>query len=125
MIPEQLAQEAEALRAEGYGVDLTEAESFAHLVLHSYPLPRGYNKATTELLLKIPLSYPNGRPDMFWVDEDLLLKNGRCPKRADLIETILSRKWRRFSWHPQGWNPGTDNLRTYLEFVNARLAKLE
>jgi hypothetical protein len=125
MIPEQLAQEAEVLRAEGQSVDLIEAEGLVNLVLHSYPLPPGYNKATTELLVKIPASYPNGRPDMFWVDEDLLLKDGRCPRSADLIETILGKKWRRFSWHPQGWNPGTDNLRTYLEFVNARLAKLE
>ena len=125
MIPEQLVREVEALRAEGRSVDLTEAEGFANVVLHSYPLPPGYNKATTELLVKVPVSYPNGRPDMFWVDEDLLLKDGRCPKSADSIETPLGKKWRRFSWHPQGWNPGTDNLRTYLEFVNGRLAKLE
>lgn len=125
MVPVQLVQEVEALKTEGRGVDLVDVEGLVYIVLHAYPLPPNYNKPATELLLKIPVSYPNGRPDMFWVDEDVLLKDGRCPKSADSIETALSRKWRRFSWHPQSWNPGTDNLRTYLEFVNMRLVKPE
>jgi hypothetical protein len=60
---------------------------------------------------------------MFWTDEDLLLANGSVPRSGDAIETALGRRWRRFSWHPANWNPGSDNLRTYLEFVNTRLAK--
>ena len=60
---------------------------------------------------------------MFWTDTDLVLAGGQVPKNADLIETILGGQWRRFSWHPQNWNPGADDLCTYLEFVNDRLAK--
>jgi hypothetical protein len=62
---------------------------------------------------------------MFWTDQDLTLEGGGIPRNADSIETALEKPWRRFSWHPQNWNPGTDNLRTFLEFVNARLAKAE
>jgi hypothetical protein len=52
-----------------------------------------------------------------------LLANGNVPRSADGIETHLGRQWRRFSWHLTKWNPASDDLRTYLEFVNSRLAK--
>jgi len=124
MIPEHIEKEIEGLRKEAYLIDLIEAEGFANLIFHDYALPVGYSKAATDLLIKLPMSYPNGRPDMFWTDEDLILKDGRIPKNADVIETALGNKWRRFSWHPQGgWNPGADNLRTYLEFVDSGLRK--
>jgi hypothetical protein len=123
MVPAQLTEEVEALKKEGHSVELIEAEGWANMVFHNYPVPHGYNHETTELLLRFPLSYPNGRPDMFWTDEDLKLKDGRIPRSADSIETPLGKRWRRFSWHPQNWNPGADNLRTYMEFVDSGLAK--
>lgn len=123
MLPEQLVQEVEELRKEGYSVELIEAEGWANIVFDDYRLPAGFNKTSTVLLLKAPLSYPNGRPDMFWTDENLTLRSGAIPQSAEHIETALGKRWRRFSWHPQSWNPGTDNLRTYLEFINNRLAK--
>lgn len=118
-----LVQEVEDLKNEGYNVELIVAEGWANVLFHAYPLPPGYSKPRTELLLKLPMSYPNGRPDMFWTDGDLLLRGGGVPKSAEAMEPALGRTWRRFSWHPQNWNPGVDNLRTYLEFVNNRLAK--
>lgn len=119
----QLGQEVEDLKNDGYAVELIEAEGWANVLFHRYPLPPGFNKKTTELLLKMPMSYPNGRPDMFWTDEDLMLQGGGVPKSAESIEEHLGRRRRRFSWHPQNWVPGVDNLRSFLEFVNNRLAK--
>jgi hypothetical protein len=119
----QLVQEVEELKNEGRAVELIEADGWANVVFHDYLVPPGYSKRKTELLLKIPMSYPNGRPDMFWTDQDLTLTSGAVPRNADALEPALSKTWRRFSWHPQNWNPGVDNLRTYLEFVNNRLAK--
>lgn len=124
MLPQQLVEEVEGLKQEGYSIELVEANGYANAIFHDYPVASGYNKESIELLLlKLPMSYPNGRPDMFWTDEDLVLEDGRVPNRADVIEEILGKRWRRFSWHPQNWNPGSDNFRTYLEFVNNRLAK--
>jgi len=123
MIPEQIIREVENLRVEGFSIELVEEEGFAYVIFQDYPVPRSYSKASTGLLLKIPLSYPNGRPDMFWTDEDLLLANGQEPNQANVIETPLGKRWRRFSWHPQAWNPASSNLRMYLEFVNLGLAK--
>jgi hypothetical protein len=125
MLPDQLVQEVKALRAEGHDIDLVDAEGWANIVHHGYGVPPGYSKEKTELLLRFPLSYPNGKPDMFWTDDDLTLAGGGIPKSADGFETTLGKRWRRFSWHPQNWNPASDNLRTYLEFVATRLGKAE
>lgn len=125
MLPTQIADEVNTLKEEGYSVEVNEAEGWANVIFHDYPVPNGFTRTTIGLLVKLPLSYPSGRPDMFWTDVDLTFKDGRTPRSAEQIETILGKQWRRFSWHPQNWNPGTDNLRTYLEFINNRLAKSE
>lgn len=123
MLPAQLVEEVAALRADGHSVELIEQEGWANILFADYPLPTGFNKKSTTLLLMFPLSYPNGQPDMFWTDRDLTLADGRIPSQAEVMQSALGKQWRRFSWHPQQWNPGVDNLRTYLEFVNNRLAK--
>ncbi len=117
MIPTQLVAEVEELRVEGWKIDLLEADGWAYMVFHDYPLSHAYSKSRTRLLLKFPLSYPDGRPDMFWTEKDVTLKDGRVPRNADSIEAYIGQEWRRFSRHPQNWNPAVDNLRTYLEFV--------
>lgn len=123
MIPTQLLNEVEEFRSEGFEIEVVEIEGFALVILPNYRVPKGYSKDSTQLLFKAPISYPNGKPDMFWTDEDLTLLDKNPPQSAELIEEINGRRWRRFSWHPKSWNPGGDGLRTYLEFVNSRLDK--
>jgi hypothetical protein len=123
MAAEILLAELEELREAKYKIVLNETDGVVNLAFKDYPLPPVYNKTRTTLLLRIPMSYPNGNPDMFWTEPDLLCANGEIPTKADQIETYLGKQWRRFSWHPQGWNPGIGNLRMYLEFVNSGLAK--
>ncbi len=120
---EILNHEVDTLVTSGYLVELIEAEGFNNIKFHKYPLPILYNKSITNLLLRFPISYPNGKPDMFWTDEDLLLSDGRIPNKADQIESYLGQHWRRFSWHATTWNSGLDNLSMYLEFVNIGLLK--
>jgi len=123
MAADVLAEDFQAITAGGLNGEVGEAEGWLYVLIREYLLPSGYNRQTTELLLKLPLSYPNGRPDMFWTPPDLLLADGRVPTSADSIESFLGRQWRRFSWHPQSWSPGRDSLKTYLEFVNLGLSK--
>ena len=123
MIPACVEQELKALADDGRKSELLESEGTACVVFPAYPLPRGYSKKASDLLLVLPLSYPNGKPDMFWVEPDVTLAGGAVPKSADQIEPHVGRQWRRFSWHMSSWNPATDNLRTFLEFINCRLAK--
>lgn len=123
MLTDILLQEIAGLREAGYKVELIETDGFANIILDDYPLPPMYNKQSTILLLRIPISYPNGNPDMFWTAPDLLCADGRTPTNADSLENHLDQQWRKFSWHPQGWNPGTGNLYMYLEFVNYGLVR--
>jgi hypothetical protein len=126
MLPVQLVDEVKALCEEGLTAYLSEADGMANVEIPQYPIKyQHYNKTSVCLLLRLPLSYPNGKPDMFWVDEDFLLKDGRVPKSGDVFENWLGRRRRRFSWHMSSWNPGADNLLTFLEFINNRLAKPE
>lgn len=123
-MPQQLTHEVDYLRAEGHEIEVHEESGLILLIIKAYPLPHGYNKAIANLLLKIPLSYPNGKLDMFWTDPDLRLQESSGQANTTL-ETILGTQWLRFSWHPQKWNPGVDNLLTFLEFVNRRLMQLK
>ncbi len=120
----QLEIELEAARQNGRDIEVREADSLIYVIIENFPLPAGYNKQHTRLLLKIPLSYPNGNPDMFWVDPDLRLSSGGSQASAN-IENVLGEPWLRFSWHPQKWNPVLDNLNTFVEFVNRRLMHLK
>jgi hypothetical protein len=124
VIPQQLADEIEILNQKGYKVTTTEGDGLFYLIFDDYVLPKGYNKSSTKLLLKVPPSYPNGNLDMFWTDNDLRLESGDGQANTN-EEAILGQNWLRFSWHPQKWNPGTDNLETFLEFVNRRLTQLK
>ena len=119
-----LETEVEACRQNGSELEIREADGLIYIIIKNYSLPAGYNRQCTRLLLKIPLSYPNGNPDMFWVDPDLHLASGASQANSN-IENVLGEPWLRFSWHPQGWNPVMDNLNTFLEFVNRRLIQLK
>lgn len=118
-------KEVEELRKKGFSVARSDTDKLAILTIRAYPLPTGWSKKATQLLLKLPASYPNGKPDMFWTDEDLLLADGGVPHKGDVIEDIEGRNWRRFSWHPKTWTPGRDNIHTFLAFIDRRLAQLK
>lgn len=123
MIPETLSAETENLEQAGYEIETLEEGNFVILIIQNFPLPTGYSKSATDVLLKLTNSYPNGKPDMFWVEEDVLLVNGEVPNKANVIETHAGRKWRRFSWHSRNWNPGRDDLNTFISFIEVGLLK--
>jgi len=123
MATDILLEEVDGLISSGYKVLIIESDGMINLVFENFKIPNLYVKKDTTLLLRLPTSYPNGNPDMFWTDVDILCLDGQIPTKAEQIETYLEKQWRRFSWHPQGWNPGICNLRMYLEFVITGLQK--
>jgi hypothetical protein len=127
-LPPQLEQDLEALRSQGYKVEPFRdppTGNIIYLVFTDYPLPKGWNKPMTKLLLITDISYPNSKIDMFWVDQDLRLADGeRIPQAGGTIETYMGQSWYRFSWHVQKWNPAVDNVISYLGTVDTRLGQL-
>lgn len=123
MIPTQLESEVRRLRHDGHRANVIEAEGWHNVVFERFPIPAGFSVSESDLLVKVPLAYPNGGPDMFWVEEGVMLASGVVPKGAESIEQALGRRWRRFSWHFRGWNPASCDLGLYIEFVNRRLSQ--
>lgn len=117
-----LAEEIEDLRKDGHTIEVAEEPNWIVLIFAEWPLPSGYTKSRTRLLLRIPRSYRFGKPDMFWTDGDLRLASGALPRQSS-PEQILGYEWLRFSWHAQKWDPSKDNLRSYLAFVDDGLSK--
>ncbi len=97
----------------------------AEVILHGVPVPTGYSTRTVDILIKVPSTFPDARPDMFWVKPPLTLANGAQPQ-ATSIENIGSESWQRYSWHlqPHAWHAGTSRLRDFVRAVLARLHRV-
>jgi len=122
MIPEQILSSIEELKLH-YRVDEIHEGNPIIIVIKNFPLPTGFKIEKTDLLLKIPISFPNGKPDMFWVNPDAIPKAKKLPFTPQ-IEANLGRQWLRYSWHLQKWNPNHDNLFTFIEFIESGLKKV-
>ena len=121
-LPPRLDRELNEIR-KTCQVEVHEDSAFANLIFKDFVLGSGFNMPSADLLIRVPLSYPDSGPDMFWTDPRLLLANGQEPQAANAREQYLGREWRRFSWHHSRWDSVRDNLFTYLEFVRHRLAQ--
>lgn len=75
MIPQELAEEATALRERGFSCEIIEEGQRIFLFFKDFPLPNDlYNIEKTDLLIYTTNLYPNCGFDMFWVDNKLILK---------------------------------------------------
>lgn len=103
-----------------------QPDGWTFLVISGYRLPRGYEPDSVQLLIKLPPTFPDAAPDMFWLWPAVRAPNG-SPPRATSAERLLGEEWQRFSWHlaPGGWAPGVSTLRDYLRCVAARFQRLD
>jgi hypothetical protein len=124
-LPPKLQQELEDLIRESCEIQVIEDADFVNLIFKRFMLGEGFFPQQSDLLLRIPRSYPDAGPDMFWVSPDVKLQSGQLPQAAESIETYMGKPWRRFSWHRQGspWNPTIDNMHSQLEFIRRRLSE--
>jgi E2/UBC family protein E len=121
MLPPKLEKELQELGPD-HRVEVTDDGGFINLVFANFSLGEGFNKPASDLLVRVPRSYPEAGPDMFWVDVSVTLADGRPPQAADAIEgPFAGRQWRRFSWHRAVWNPSIENIHSFLEFIRRRL----
>jgi len=128
LLPPQLEEDLNALKQDGFSVEASRVPPTGNqifIIIQKYPLPQGWNKRETRLLLITDIGYPNSKIDMFWVEPDVLLQNNnKVPQAGDVIETYVGQQWRRFSWHVKKWNPAVDNIKSYLHTVNNRLKQI-
>src|ERR1700688_3472078 len=114
------------LRDKGLEYDVMADQGLICVVVKGYPLPPGYDRESTDLLLRLPQGFPDAQPDMFWCDPPVrVATSGAFPQAADLMETYMGRTWQRFSRHLSAgvWRPGTDSLGSYMTLVRTELVR--
>ena len=103
-----------------------ESGGWSFLVISDYGLPLGFQPSRVELLVKLPPTFPDAAPDMFWVYPEVRTPSGSVP-RSTSTERLLDKSWQRFSWHlaAGAWKPGVSTLRDYLRCIQARFLRLD
>lgn len=114
-----------ALLRQRYG-DLEHGENLDWVIFKEFPLPVGWNKDTTELLVVIPAGYPTAAPDNFFVRNELRIADGSIPANFSENQSVLGSSWAQFSFHAKEWNPSSDiddgdSLLTFMLAVEQRL----
>lgn len=104
--------------------DVQPAGTWTGIIISDYPLPGGFDRTTTDMLVRLPPGFPDAAPDNFWVDPPI--KNARTqayPVNANGKEPHLQRSWQFFSRHLRDtpWRPGLDDLRTWLNTIRRSL----
>lgn len=103
------------------------AEESGHVcvVIRDYRLPPGFDRATTDVLIRLPAGYPDAAPDMYWCDPPVRRADGSFPPASELMEPYLGRTWQRFSRHltPGAWKPGVDRLANFLALITEDLRR--
>lgn len=106
-------------------------ETFAHgeilaLVILDFPLPPGYQRAFTDLLVLLPGGFPEAAPDMWWCDPWVRLVNGADPVNANNAQPIGVRSWQRFSRHFTAvpWRAGRSGVESYVTLIRSDLTRV-
>jgi hypothetical protein len=113
--------EEDASYLEQKDLAFTAAEESGHIcvVIHDYPLPPGFDRDSTDVLVRLPAGYPDAAPDMFWCDPPVHRADGSFAPASEQMEQHVGRTWQRFSRHlsPGTWHPGTDRLASFLALI--------
>jgi hypothetical protein len=116
------------LERRGFVYEATLDDKFINVVIEAYSVPAGYDRTESGLLVRLPSTWPDGTPDMFWFEPHLrLAPSGRWPDRADHLRRVGNklgdRVWQRWSRHlqPGAWRSGVDGLANYLAIVDRAL----
>ncbi len=93
------------------------------VVISNYRLTPGLNHESAELLIRLPPSWPDGKPDMFWVIPNLRKAGANTDPQSTCQEAHLGRTWQRFSRHIASW-PRGHGLREWMAVVRLELEKV-
>lgn len=95
------------------------------VVFPGYKLPSGYNRATSDLLLRLQPGFPDVPPDMWWFNPAIRLADGRAVQATEVIERHLGKEWQRWSRHFNAgqWRSGVDSLESFLALIRRELER--
>ena len=76
-----------------------------------YPVPKGWNRETTDITFQICDGYPGAQPYGFYVPSGMLFQGATPDSYTDAApnQPPFEGTWAFFSWAPaQGWFPAAD-----------------
>ena len=89
------------------------------LLVEDFPVPEGFDRETSTLMILLPSGYPGAALDMFYFDPALARSDGGHIDNLAL-ESHFGRSWSRWSRH-YGWEAGVDSLVSHVEYVKRQL----
>ena len=95
------------------------------VVMSQWPLPRGFDRDESDLLVRLSPGYPDVPPDMWWFSPPVRRADGQELPATNVIETHLGRRWQRWSRHFSGgqWHSGVDGLESFLALIRQDLGR--
>lgn len=96
------------------------------LLVHNYPIPKGYNIETATAAIQIPGSYPTAPLDMVYFKPALLRIDGKVIPATNYMINIKGLQFQRWSRHrtiKNPWRVGIDNISTQLSLVEEWLKR--
>lgn len=89
------------------------------LLIEDFPVPEGYDRQASTLMILLPSGYPGSALDMFYFDPPLARTDGGGIGNL-ATESHFARSWQRWSRH-YGWKAGEDSLVRHVEYVKRQL----
>lgn len=95
------------------------------VVIHDYPVPRGYNVDRVRLNLRIEPAYPDTQIDMVYFLPHLARSDGRVIRQltSDAFDDASWQRWSRHRTQANPWRPGIDDVSTHLALVDSWLQR--
>ena len=96
------------------------------LLIHDFPIPKGYNIDKTTAAISIPRGYPDTPLDMVYFYPPLSLNSGKIIPATNCLVNIRDKQYQRWSRHftaQNPWRAGTDNLNTFCLYIQNWIKK--
>lgn len=104
---------------------VTAEANMTCVVFSNFPLPVGFDRAQSNLLVRLKAGYPDIPPDMWWFDPPIRRADGKPIPATEVMENHLGRSWQRWSRHFTAgqWKSGVDGLESFIALVRRELEK--
>lgn len=105
--------------------ELRQPDGSTFKIYRDFRLPPEFRPDRVDLLVKLPPTFPDAAPDMFWVHPHVaVVATGGSPKGTS-TESLLGQPWQRFSWHlaAGAWRAGISDIRDFLRCVIGRFER--
>lgn len=113
LIPEP---DRDYLLEKGYSFEIIPQGGEVHLILREVPFSERFTPRIADILIVIPVGYPNAPLDMFWTFPVVSFADGSAPAATEHRQNFHDKLWQRWSRHGE-WRSGIDSLRTFISTI--------